>query len=457
MTGASETTGSVLSGRLRLVLIVLTGLFLVFVQPPAGAGQKGEVSDSVGWIDRIDAEWSGYLRTSALVSASEGGTFLNPEGSSEIFYDGSSEFRLKNKLYFGRDLVLTAHYLLSGFYGDILKNSPELKKRQSVQVGRGLFPGFAEEDRTGLFDFSRTFTRNEGFLGRHRLDRLYFSLVKSRGTLNLGRQALTWGNGLVFHPFDLFNPFSPTAIITDYKTGQDMASLLLPLGSDAELDLLYVPGRDRQSSKVGWDASSLAGKLHLFAFGCEFDVLAAHHFQDLVLGFGARGSLENAAWRLDLTWTEPEQSPGYLSLVANIDRSWVWMEKNFYGFFEVYYHGLGVEEPETVLEKPGLVARIQRGEIFVLSRVYLAPGMEVELHPLLRAQMNLILNTGDGSGLLQPKLTWDPRADLEVIVGANLYFGDKGSEFGGFDLSTQAGEMRFQEPNAAFAWLTWYF
>ena len=37
------------------------------------------------------------------------------------------------------------------------------------------------------------------------------------GVVCVGRQAVTWGNGLIFNPMDLFNPFSPVDIERDYK------------------------------------------------------------------------------------------------------------------------------------------------------------------------------------------------------------------------------------------------
>jgi len=33
---------------------------------------------------------------------------------------------------------------------------------------------------------------------------------------------LSWGNGLVFSPMDIVNPFDPTAVDTEYKAGDDM-------------------------------------------------------------------------------------------------------------------------------------------------------------------------------------------------------------------------------------------
>ena len=42
---------------------------------------------------------------------------------------------------------------------------------------------------------------------------------------------------------DLFNPFSPTAVQRDYKVGDDMAHVQLPLNT-GELQMLYLPRRD---------------------------------------------------------------------------------------------------------------------------------------------------------------------------------------------------------------------
>lgn len=440
-------------------LLAVGSLLLGQVAPVAGDEQGVKspgVENEKGWLGKVSADFSGNLRTSGTASWVDSASYLAVD-KNKPQYDLSGELRLKNRLSFGRDLVLTTHYQVNASHGDLLETTQELQKNEPILGQSGLAPGFIQEDQTAFFDLSSAFHQEERSLAFHRVDRLYLSLVKPWGTLSLGRQALTWGNGLVFHPFDLFNPFAPSAIIKDYKTGQDLVSLLVPVGTSAELDLLYVPRREGRNRQLRFDASSLAGKLHCFAADYEFDLLAARHYRDSVLGLGGRGYLESAAWRWDMTWTLPDKGDGYLSLVANLDRSWVWKDTNFYGFVEAYYSGLGLDDPGKLLDKPTLLTRINRGELFVLGRTYLALGAEVELHPLLLAGTNLILHTGDGSGLLQPKLTWDLASDLEVIIGASLYFGGDKTEFGGFALSTPTREVPVHRPNALFAWLTWYF
>ena len=185
-----------------------------------------------------------------------------------------------------------------------------------------------------------------------RLDRLYIALLGEHGSLRIGRQAITWGNGFVFNPMDLFNPFPPTAIDRDYKVGDDMINAQYSLKQFGDLQLLYVARRNPDNDEVEFDQASLAGKLH-FALGTnEFDVLAAKHFEDHVIGAGSRGYLGNTAWRLDTTWTFLDDGDDYLSLVANMDYSWVWFKKNFYGFVEYYYNGLGKNDYANMVRHP---------------------------------------------------------------------------------------------------------
>ena len=93
----------------------------------------------------------------------------------------------------------------------------------------------------------------------------------------------------------------------------------------------------------------------------------------------------------------------------------------------------------------------------VLSRVYMASVLEVEVSPLVRLNMTAICNVGDGSGLVQPTLRWDLATDLEFIAGATVYAGGRDTEFGGLDVETSAGSLTIAPANSVFAWLTAYF
>lgn len=64
--------------------------------------------------------------------------------------------------------------------------------------------------------------------------------------------------------------------------------------------------------------------------------MAASHYQDRIFGLGMTGSLDEAVWRIDVMHTElasADRSDAF-NVVANLDRSWIWWGRNWYGLIE---------------------------------------------------------------------------------------------------------------------------
>jgi len=263
------------------------------------------------------------------------------------------------------------------------------------------------------------------------------------------------GNGFIFNPFDLFNPFPPTAIDRDYKVGDDMLNAQISLSQIGNAQLLYVARRNQANNNVEFDQASLAGKLHVAVSTTEFDLMAAKHYDDSVVGIGSTGYLGDTAWRLDATWTFLEDGDDYLSLAANLDYSWIWFDKNFYGFIEYYFNGLGEDDYPDALLNPDVSERLARGELFVLGRNYLSGHIQIELHPLFQLFFTAINNIEDPSGILQPYTTWDIAQNLQLTGGLSVSYGGKGTEFGGFILP--GTDIRSKSPNNAYLWIIYYF
>ena len=94
----------------------------------------------------------------------------------------------------------------------------------------------------------------------HRFDRLNARWRSDRWAVTVGRQAVSWGSGIVFQPLDPFNPFAPTAVDRDYKAGDDLVLVerLFDNGHDAQL--LHVFRRNAQDSVS--EVASTAAKWH---------------------------------------------------------------------------------------------------------------------------------------------------------------------------------------------------
>jgi hypothetical protein len=145
----------------------------------------------------------------------------------------------------------------------------------------------------------------------------------------------------------------------------------------------------------------------------------------------------------------------YLSLVANMDYSWVWGGKNFYGFVEFFYNGLGSESYTEAFADPGVLERLARGQVSTLGRTYLGGHIRVELHPLFNVFFTVINNTADPSGVLQPRATWDISQNCQVTFGGNIYYGATGTEFGGFRI--EGTNFLAKPADSAFLWLAFFF
>ena len=272
-----------------------------------------------------------------------------------------------------------------------------------------------------------------------RFDRLAVRYRQGDWSVTLGRQAVSWGNGMVFQPMGLFSPFAPTTVDRDYKAGDDLLLIerLFANGSDVKL---LVVGRKDDSGELDWDSSSTALKWHGFIGQGELELVAARHYRDDVLGIGARLPIGGALARADVVATRVHGSGWKLSGIVNIDYSLLVFELNAYVFAEYFHNGFGVRDmPETPLGLSAeLLARLRRGEVFNLMRDYAAVGGNLEWHPLWIQSFALIGNLQDGSALLQTSLTYEPGEHQRIQVGWLEPLGGAGKEFGGVPLAGDA-------------------
>ncbi len=288
------------------------------------------------------------------------------------------------------------------------------------------------DDRRRLFDLTHEITDRNRLAAVQRLDRLSLGYSSARQSLRFGRQAVSWGNGLVFQPLDFVNPFSPIAIDKDYKTGDDMLYGQWLMAGQGDLQAIVLPRRDPVTGRVESSQSSYAVKSRTRHGGFDLDLLAARHYDENLIGAGLVKSLGGAVWRLDVSYTDLANDAGAWSLVTNLDYSWIWGGKNIYGYIEYFRNGVG-ESDRTGYAAPNaaLAARLARGELFTLARDYAALGMQIELAPLVNLYQGLILNLNDGSGFFQVRGVYDWRQNVQLMTGVNLPFGARGDEYGG--------------------------
>jgi len=404
----------------------------------------------------IESETGGQIKAAAGIVDHENNT-VQDMAEDDPWLDSSILFRLKNRTFLNDTVSFSIHYLASSAWGDTIRTVSRINKLLEGTPFSTRFQSPGLDDRTSLMDLTSTLSDQNAQQLSHGLDRLLVEYSPEWGTIILGRQAVTWGNGMLFNPMDLFNPFSPSDIERDYKKGDDMVYFRTGAGALGELQILYVPRRNYETLDVDWDNSSLGGKLHLFTQTVEFDFMAAYHRSDSVIGVGSTGSLKGAAWRMDAVYTQSggTKDEDFLSVTANMDYSWIWMGKNFYGFLEYFYSGVGSDDYTRIFTDPDIYERMAAGDIFTMGKHYVSGHINLELHPLVNACLTVINNVQDPSGLVQPRIIWNITNAMDITIGGGLCYGGTNTEFGRIQIPDTT--LYTSPGNSFYVWMTWYF
>ncbi len=259
---------------------------------------------------------------------------------------------------------LAVHYVVDTDYGD------------DVPLAR---------DESGLlslppatwFNLTNTFDNSGELEGSQRIDRLSVAYTTSDFVVRIGRQALTWGSGLVFRPMDLFDPFSPTATDTEYKPGTDMLYMQWLFGDGSDLQFIVVPRPDRLGAQPASDDSSEALHYHGTILGHATTLLLARDHGDWVAGLGVNGALGGATWNVELVPTFLRTGGTRVSSLANISDAVTFLDRNTTVFAEYFHNGFGDNESDLTFATlpPDLVDRLSRGQLFNVRSDYLATGL----------------------------------------------------------------------------------
>ena len=321
----------------------------------------------------------------------------------------------------------------------------------------GFIDSALTDDDRRVFDLSKRISDQDDRVITHRLDRLYLTHSTDKTVLKIGRQAVSWGNGMIYNPVDFFNPFDPAAIDTEYKTGDDMLYTQYLLDSGDDVQAVWVGRRD-DDGDVTNDVTSLALKYHIFSGSREFDLLVANHYDARIGAVGGSIDIADAIWRGDLMLTD-ENDEQFTSAVLSWSYALLAWDRNLSTTIEYFHNGFGIDDgnydPLALAANPELVERIARGELFTLAQNYLAAAATIELTPLWLLTTSVFRNLDDDSMLLQIFSRHDLQQDLQLLLALNLPYGDDGSEFGGID--SGISEDPLSVGTSLLAQLAWYF
>ncbi len=345
-------------------------------------------------------------------------------------YDYTADLRLMFNQSVDR-LSLTAHYnaILNGGDSFAFVTSPGATLDQS-----------STDDRFRLMDLTWELSSGDRHQLVHRFDRLALQYRGATWGVTVGREAVSWGSGLVFQPMDLFSPFAPTTVDRDFKAGDDLLIVDKLFDDGSDLQFLGVARRDLDGNATA-DVSSAALKWRKFIGASEMELFGGRHYRDQVYGGALRIPIGGALLRTDLVATRLEEDDDWIvSGILNLDYSFDLAGRSSYAFVEYYHNGFGVSElpPNPVLLPEALTVRLLRGEVFNLMRDYVALGGTLQWHPLWTQALTLISNLNDGSSILQTTLSYVPSDHATLEAGVTVPIGRAGEEFAGVPVAGDA-------------------
>jgi hypothetical protein len=333
----------------------------------------------------------------------------------------------------------------------------EAENGPTVALGR-TESGLIHVPPSTALDLTDTFQGGDPWLASQRIDRLALTYTTSDLVVRVGRQALSWGSGLVFRPMDLFDPFSPTATDTEYKPGVDMLYVQRLFADGSDLQLIVAPRPAQYGGPIEADESSAALHYHTTLFGHQTTFMAAWDHGDVVTAASVNGAFGGATWNVEVVPTVLKAGGVRVSAIANISDAVTLLGRNATVFAEYYRNGFGVlGQPYNLADlPPELVDRLARGQVFTTRRDYLSGGVTLEATPLLSISPTLILNLDDGSALALMSATYSLADNVTLIAGAQVPIGPGKSEFGGLPL-TATSPVQLAPPGQLYIQLRRYF
>ena len=243
------------------------------------------------------------------------------------------------------------------------------------------------------------------------LDRLVLTVDLPWASLSVGRQAIGHGSARIIAPTDIFGPFSPASLDSEYKPGVDAATLTVPLGDAFEVEAIGIGHADGLSS--GIYLLRLAVSLPLF----DISTYAGTSYQEPTVGIDVAATIGGTGvYGEVLVRSQENDRLGVRATVGAHHRLPIGLS----GILELHYSTIGGAKPSDYAEVLSR-AEVARGEMFLLGRAYTATSLNYELSPLVNIGMLWIQNLTDGSALVGPSLAWN--FDDNVAIGLGMLLG----------------------------------
>jgi len=294
---------------------------------------------------------------------------------------------------------------------------------------------YIKDDTYSLFNLTYMNNNKYGSF-TNRIDRLNISFNSPQYQVIIGRTALTWSRGRIFHVTDFFNPQSPGFYDGTYKMGTDMLYTNFSLGNAGSLSFVVNPKRNHTTLEVEAQDSTFASRYLYSNNLIDVSFMVAQYLRDKTIATGISSDfIFGSVIRSDVSLWQPEYDKNNLELmyVLSLERSLEIFTKTSSIFVEYFHNDFGYRGQSNLALanfNPTMKSRFEEQDTYLIGKDYLAIGFTLELSQYIMASYSNTLNLYDYSSFNSLSLSYSATENLSVATNLTLPVGGLNEEFG---------------------------
>lgn len=268
------------------------------------------------------------------------------------------------------------------------------------------------------------------------IDRAFVIYEHPAFDLHVGRQPVAFGSARAVNPTDVLVPYSFDTLAKEERIGVDAIRLKIPIAAMSELDLGVVLGDDARK-----ELSAAFVRTRLGTDGTDLTLTAMQFRENNMLGIDFAGALGGAgAWLEAARIYAHTDGNDYTTLSTGLDYAF---SDDLYAFIEYHNNGAGTRDARLYFANTMQEAYTE-GNVYLMARDYLMPGLSWQATGLIGISFNGILNLNDGSKRLHLATQYNATENTYLALGGFMGIGSTRTEFARY-------------PDIAYASVSYYF
>ncbi len=319
-------------------------------------------------------------------------------------YLSAERMRLEGDWQTGSFLRAQLTYDQEMLYGTLVKTSKNL-------TGLNL-------PQNELWNAEWNFADSDNLIERSHIHRGTLEFKKDPLSLQLGRQRISWGEGRIWNPTDVINPYNPISIENDERAGADGAKLLYQLGTLTFVEVVYIPKRQAE-----WKNSLALARLHCNWRQTDWEMTGGTIGKESFAGMSQAAQVWEGSLRSEWSYVADSNfRPNFAKAVVSYDYQFT---NSLYLLGELFYNGLGQRSSTNY---PAVTLKATDQPFY--GQRYAGISTAYDLTPLFKLYGTGIFNLDDGSKFLVPKIVYSILTNWEAVLGYQTFIGNSDSEFG---------------------------